>query len=1023
MYPGQMEREKMKRMTKVENESFCSYSEITDRCIRRENEIVTRLADLSVDVVLPVYNDSEHLSKLLSMVDKTTLEHRIILIDDASTEEETLKLIDEYIQEHPNTRLIRNERNLGYIPSINRGLVVTRSPQVALLSTDLLLPENWLERLVMPLIKDPTVASCSPFSNHASITSFPYPLVENHQFDDRPLEEVDQVFQEIRSLYTTIPYGNISCMAMNRQVIHEIGIFDQNVFQGEGGAEIDWSLRAVKAGYRHVVVENLYIYRSHRANFQSLAKLRQKQRYQNEIKQRYPEFETAIKDYLAKDDLSSVKIYAFLRLTAPSVKRRTLIIQNDGGHGAEAYIQDQIAERSVRSEVTFLLRYLTAKGRYQIDYRFEDNIFSMMLDSFEEVCDLSKRFDINGIIVNQLSGYPALREHLEAITRLAGETGASLIDIIHNYLPICPRLYLRNAWENACDVPAAEECAKCLAASSHHLYYETASIEEWRKMWQTFLLSCEEVRVFSQDSLRLMRKAFPGLDRIHVMPERHSIMDAISRTYSEDDTIGIGILGDLTELKGVKRIKAMVEKADKLKLPIRFELLGKCEERIKSPRFHVSPLCTEEEFPAAILGLGIDAIFVSSIYPETFSYTTQQAIEMDLPCICFPLGAPVERLYRYDKGLVLGSMEPQDHLEEIMAFVEKHRAPKAPQSRSVLIVESRHTTPLEHFRTVQMTEQLVQQGIVVSVVNEEQLQKAGITQYNTIVLMEVRWEKRIKKVLDLARRSGIKIWSQVDTVGYDLHYLNGYEFFTPEEKEMAEIHCASLAATMEYSDGILVPTETMAGIIARDFPEKKICVWEGLATYPMRALARKERQRPRAESEKVVMAFVTSRHYGGVEFYEISESLKTLMSEHPLLSLLVIGDIDIPDSFKPFSSRIEQVHCRTWQDYMKQLSKADIHLLPLTDTLSSRNLVGISFMMASLLQTPTVATDSKESRRVIYAGRDGMLYQSQQELVSSLEKLVSDPSMRYAQGEYAYYRIIGDRTTEKIDEAFFSIFE
>lgn len=1013
----------MKRMTKVENESFCSYSEIRDRCIRRENEIVTRLADLSVDIVLPVYNDSEHLSKLLPTVDRTSLEHRLILVDDGSTEEETLQLIDTYISEHPNTRLIRNERNLGYIPSINRGLVVTRSPQIALISTDLLLPENWLERLVMPLIKDPTVASCSPFSNHGGITAFPYPLQENHQFENRTLTEIDQIFQEIRSLYTTIPYGNISCMAMNRQVIHEIGIFDQNVFKGEGGAEIDWSMRAVQAGYRHVAVENLYIDRSHRENFQSLAKLRQRQRYRNEIRQRYPDFEESLKEYLSKDALSAVKIYAFLRLTAPSVKRRTLIIQNDGGHGAEAYIQDQIAERSVRSEVIFLLRYLTQKGRYQIDYRFEDNLFSMMLDSFEEVCELSKRFDVNGIIVNQISGYPNLKEHLEAITRLASETGANLIDIIHNYLPICPRFYLRNAWEMPCDVPAVEECAKCLSGSFHQLYYETSSIEEWRRMWQTFLLSCEEVRVFSQDSLRLMRKAFPTLDRVHVMPERHSIMDAISRTYSEDDTIGIGILGDLTELKGVKRIKAMVERADKLKLPIRFEILGKCEERIRSPRFHVSPLCAEEEFPAAILGLGIDAIFVSSIYPETFSYTTQQAIEMDLPCICFPLGAPVERLYRYDKGFVLPSMEPQDHLEEIIAFVANHRAPKAPKSRSVLIVESRHTTPLEHFRTVQMTEQLVQQGIVVSVVAEENLEKRGITQYNTIVLMEVRWERRVKKILDIARRAGVKIWYQLDTVSYDLHYLNGYEFFTPEEKEVAEMHCASLAATMEYSDGILVPTETMKTIIERDFPGKNICVWEGLATYPMRALARKERMRPRPESEKVVLAFVTSRHYGSVEFYEMSDSLKELMKAHPLLSLLVIGDIDIPDSFKPYSARIEQVYCRTWQDYMKQLSKADIHLMPLTDTLSSRNLVGISFMMASLLQIPTVATDSKESRRVIYSGRDGQLYQSQKELVSGLEKLLTDPSVRYAQGEYAYYRIVGDRTTEKIDEAFFAIFD
>lgn len=48
----------------------------------------------------------------------------------------------------------------------------------------------------------------------------------------------------------------------------------------------------------------------------------------------------------------------------------------------------------------------------------------------------------------------------------------------------------------------------------------------------------------------------------------------------------------------------------------------------------------------------IDVFFLTSIWPETFSFTCSEIISMDVPLICFDMGAPVERTKQYDKGLV-----------------------------------------------------------------------------------------------------------------------------------------------------------------------------------------------------------------------------------------------------------------------------------------------------------------------------------------------------------------------------------
>jgi glycosyltransferase involved in cell wall biosynthesis len=67
----------------------------------------------------------------------------------------------------------------------------------------------------------------------------------------------------------------------------------------------------------------------------------------------------------------------------------------------------------------------------------------------------------------------------------------------------------------------------------------------------------------------------------------------------------------------------------------------------------------------------IDIIFIASIWPETFSYTTEEVMMMGLPVASFDIGAPAERIRKYDKGLVVSEMTAETALNEIIKFVGK----------------------------------------------------------------------------------------------------------------------------------------------------------------------------------------------------------------------------------------------------------------------------------------------------------------------------------------------------------------
>ena len=66
----------------------------------------------------------------------------------------------------------------------------------------------------------------------------------------------------------------------------------------------------------------------------------------------------------------------------------------------------------------------------------------------------------------------------------------------------------------------------------------------------------------------------------------------------------------------------------------------------------------------------IDIVFIPSIWPETFSYTTSEAMSMGMPIACYAMGAPAERVGPYNRGLVLNKIAPRENLNQIINFIK-----------------------------------------------------------------------------------------------------------------------------------------------------------------------------------------------------------------------------------------------------------------------------------------------------------------------------------------------------------------
>ncbi len=113
---------------------------------------------LLTSVIVPTYNGAHLLPACLdSLARQTRPPDETIVVDDASTDE-TLALL---AARYPWVRVVRLERNRGFVAAANRGMAEARGEIVVLLNNDTEAEVGWLEALVAPLEQDESLGFCA----------------------------------------------------------------------------------------------------------------------------------------------------------------------------------------------------------------------------------------------------------------------------------------------------------------------------------------------------------------------------------------------------------------------------------------------------------------------------------------------------------------------------------------------------------------------------------------------------------------------------------------------------------------------------------------------------------------------------------------------------------------------------------------------------------------------------------------------------------------------------------------------
>lgn len=263
---------------------------------------------MTIDVIIPVYRDQAITRRCIESVmsSSVTVPFELVVVNDDSPEAELVGYLRD-LQSQGRITLIENSANLGFVGAVNRAFLLHQDRDVVVLNSDTEVANDWLDRLQRCALSRHEIGSVTPFSNNATICSYPDFCRENDLPPGVDLGDLDRIFKRINAgRVIEIPTAVGFCMYIKRACLSEVGLFDAERFGKGYGEENDFSMRAAKRGWLNVLCADTFVFHKGGASFQS-EKTTLEARAWEVMRKLHPDYEEKVRLFVIRDPLQELR--------------------------------------------------------------------------------------------------------------------------------------------------------------------------------------------------------------------------------------------------------------------------------------------------------------------------------------------------------------------------------------------------------------------------------------------------------------------------------------------------------------------------------------------------------------------------------------------------------------------------------------------------------------------------------------------------------------------------------------------
>jgi GT2 family glycosyltransferase len=217
-------------------------------------------ASAQFSIVVPVHDAPEVTSRCLLSLQKYAGKAQIILIDDASSLEETKATLEDFSARY-YWELIRHPQALGHSAACGAGAALATRPYICLLNSDTIVTPWCWRPVVQAFEENPNIGIAGPSTSYSGTPqTMPLAFSARHSLNDSQIAEyarrllIEHLFTALRDMRWVSGFA----MFIRRSLWEQLSGFDPNL--PDIGNEVELCLRALRAGHRVVWVRNSYIH-------------------------------------------------------------------------------------------------------------------------------------------------------------------------------------------------------------------------------------------------------------------------------------------------------------------------------------------------------------------------------------------------------------------------------------------------------------------------------------------------------------------------------------------------------------------------------------------------------------------------------------------------------------------------------------------------------------------------------------------------------------------------------------------
>ncbi|HZX64925.1 MAG TPA: glycosyltransferase, partial [Myxococcales bacterium] len=605
--------------------------------------------------------------------------------------------------------VLRNATNLGFVATANRGMKASSDGDVLLLNSDTEVFDGFLDRLRAAAHRDERTGIVSALSNNATILSVPAWLKDNPippPHDAKSFAAL--VARSSRREYPEIVTAVGFCMYVKREVLRDVGLFDEEAFGRGFGEENDLCERARKRGYTIRAADDVFVWHKGKASFGDEGRALEATNLQV-LERKQPGYLASVNRFIAMNPLAGVQWRIRFALDRERRKRTGSLLfllhaspwaPTPGG--TEYHVVDLVRSLRLPRAVVAYPRHgalavaevfdgdIADAAHYEFGLRRAPERYSVHNPEIEAIAvRLVEQFDVRAVHVQHLLNWP-----IALLTVLAG-AGVPVGLSAHDYYAVCPNVNLFDeARGRPCEFDANGRCdVSCIASLDPKVPDPARFVAEHHRAFAEGVSRASFVMFPSRRALEITSRWLDVGAKARVIEHGYDARPITGR-LPPGPALRVAIVGEVASaLKGRDGYLDLMKRTRSANLA--WHVFG--ANRREGFREAARAACGEgrvlfhdryerDEIANLLAGEGIDVAVLLPAWHETYSYVLSEVVSAGIPVIVNERGALPERVQRGGYGTVVAGIPDAARLlsryaadrAELLAATSKVRAARLP---------------------------------------------------------------------------------------------------------------------------------------------------------------------------------------------------------------------------------------------------------------------------------------------------------------------------------------------------------